>query len=190
MKVYAALAVLALAGCTAETPTPPSATSHVEVVDHSLAAFGGRLLGTDRGEWIGRLVFEAQDGTRYTLLGQNVLGIVRNSSGVYVFTGLAHLGSNEGFIYHVAPAPGGHVTASLLGRLPGTPSNIVQDAQQVTSFLVSAGQFDSTGREVFRCLRLVGEQVQPGHACLPPRRLGSNNSSKPTPLRGAAKFRC
>ncbi|MFC0682874.1 hypothetical protein ACFFGH_34005 [Lysobacter korlensis] len=143
-------------------------------------------MGTDRGEWIGRLVFEAQDRTRQTVLSQNVAGIVRNPSGVYAFTGLAHLGTYEGFIYRVAPASDGRVTANLLGRLPGTPSNLVQDAQHVTNFLVSTGQLDSAGREVFRCLRLVRESVQPGHACLPPRRLGSNNSSKPTPLRGAA----
>jgi hypothetical protein len=186
MKVCAALLSLLLVGCAADVADTPTVAPRATEPDHSLSAFGGRLLGTDRGEWIGQLVFERPNGKQETLLRENVIGIIRNPSGVYVFTGLAHMGGNDGFIYRVAPSSAGHINITLLGRLPGVPSNITQDPQQVVSFLVSTGLFDSAGREVLQCLRLIGEQVEPGHACLPPRKLGSNNSSKPNLLRRSA----
>ena len=92
--------------------SPQSSTANVPAPEprshpaHSLDAFGGRLIGTDRGEWIGRLQFEDPAGGVRTILEKNVLGIVKNKDGVFVFTGLDHLDA------HDSPDQGGLATAA------------------------------------------------------------------------------
>ena len=144
---------------------PPGAV----VPDYSLDAFGGHLFGTNHGEWIGELMFrDSDDGSLVTVLSENVHGIVQNPDGVFVFTGLAHLSLNEGYIYAIARRPDGQVIASRLGRLPGAPSRVSQAKPNgATSFLVYSGY--SNARRVFECYQLVGSVVSRGHDCLPPK---------------------
>jgi hypothetical protein len=160
--------ILVLGACTAE-PGVPDAPKPKEVVpDYSLDAFGGHLLGTDRGEWIGELMFQNADGDLETILKENVLGIVKNAEGVFAFTGLAHMGTNEGYIYAISRTSEGHIAASRMGRLPGTPSRVAQlQPNGATSFLVFSGF--SQGRQLFECYQLVGKIVSRGQTCLPPK---------------------
>ena len=88
MRPLLLTAMLVLSGCSVEQPTPIQAPE-VIVPDYSLDAFGGHLLGTDRGEWIGKLMFQDADGNLTTLLNENVHGIVENADGIFAFTGLA-----------------------------------------------------------------------------------------------------
>jgi hypothetical protein len=154
------------------------------VPDHALAAFGGQLFGTDRGEWIGKVVFQDAAGNLQTLLNENVHGIVRNSAGIFVFTGLAHMGTNEGYIYTVALSANQQVQTALLGRLPGAPSQVSQKADGSITFLVFTGT--SANRRAYECYSLTGKTVSRSYDCLPPKALGANNSFKPKPLRGSA----
>jgi hypothetical protein len=159
--------ILVLCSCSADQSTPAQALEIV-VPDYSLDVFGGRLLGTDRGEWIGKLMFQDADGNLETILNENVHGIVKNSDGVFVFTGLAHLGANEGYIFTIARKPDGPVTASRLGRLPGAPTRINQPQPDgATSFLVHSGF--SGNRPLLECYQLIGNTVSRGHDCLPPK---------------------
>ena len=138
-----------------------------ETADNSLAAFSGHLLGTDRGEWVGKLMFQDAHGNLVTLLNENVHGIVKNSEGIFVFTGLAHMSLNDGEIFTVARTPDGKLTTSSLGHLPGAPSRVRQrEPGGATSFLVYSG-FRGDQR-LFNCYQLIGKVVSRGQDCLPP----------------------
>jgi hypothetical protein len=159
--------MLVLYGCSAEQRAFAKA-SEILVPDYSLDAFGGHLLGTDRGEWIGKLMFQDADGNLSTILAENVHGIVKNPDGIFVFTGLAHLSLNEGYIYALTREPDGRVLASRLGRLPGAPTRVSQlQPEGTTSFLVYSGF--SNDRPLFECYQLQGKIVSRAQDCLPPK---------------------
>ena len=166
MRLVPFALLLACAGCSPEPPARQAApVQRTEVIDHALPAFGGELLGTDRGEWIGKLMFRDADGDVRTLLDENVRGIVRTSAGIFIFTGLAHLRTNEGFIHRVTLAESGEVKTTLLGRLPGEPAQVTQNADGSAVFLVYAGF--SGDRRLFECYSLAGEIVSRSQDCLP-----------------------
>lgn len=136
------------------------------VVDYSLPAFDGKLLGTDEGEWIGSLMHQDETGKIHALLNENVHGIIRNNAGIFVFTGLSHLGTNEGYIYAVAQGRDGSINTRLLGRLPGAPSKVRQLPDGSTSFLVHVGYKDDG--QHFECYSLNGDVVSRSLDCSPP----------------------
>jgi len=90
----------------------------------TLSAFDGELLGSDRGEWGGELVFRDRIGAVHRLINRDVRGIVRMPFGIVVFTGLAHMGSSTGGIYSVARRTDGAVAATLIHDLRGAPEAI------------------------------------------------------------------
>ncbi|MGN2251372.1 hypothetical protein ACFWZ1_14975 [Frateuria sp. GZRe14] len=92
--------------------------------DHVVDAWGGQLLGSDRGEWGGELVFRDAKGTIHPLLKHNVQGIVPMPFGMVVFTGLAHMGQSAGAIYRVIRRADGSVAPELLHQLRGAPGSI------------------------------------------------------------------
>jgi hypothetical protein len=65
---------------------------------HKLAAFDGLLLGFDGGEWGGALIFLGKQGRATKVYDSNIRGIVTAGHRILVFSGLAHMGSNEGKI--------------------------------------------------------------------------------------------
>ena len=101
---------------------------HVKTISvepkHVLAAFGGHLLGGDRGEWGGELVFRDRDAVNHLLLNQDVRAIILMPFGVVVFTGLAHMGFSNGAMYVVRLDTAQLPHASLLHGLSGAPSDI------------------------------------------------------------------
>ena len=179
------IALCIACGCS-KSPAPVPAASRTDVTkpDHVLPAFGGMLLGTDRGEWIGELAFQGSDGSFETVLKENVHGIVRNDSGVFVFTGLRHIHTNSGFIYTVTATSNNDIIATRLGRLPGAPSDVVRLPDGATTFLVHSGRLDAKGRPIADCYELRGKVVNRSSSCPPPMPQGANNSFKPSPLRG------
>ena len=184
MRSLLLTAMLMLCGCSAEQPAPKPIREHrVVVPDHSLDAFGGRLYGTNRGEWIGQLTFQDADGDLETVLNENVHGIVENPEGIFVFTGLAHLSANEGYIYILTRAAEGPVVATPLGRLPGAPKGVAQlQRGGATYFLVRSGHHRN-GDALFECYRLVGKIVDHGNDCLPPKRPGRYTSRLAEPAK-------
>lgn len=78
----------------------------VERAPEHAAAFGtGVLIGGDRGEWGGELLFRDASGKDTKLLDENVVGIRVLGMTAYVFTGLSHLGSRSGGMYSVQFEP-------------------------------------------------------------------------------------
>ncbi len=101
------------------------------------------------------------------MLNENVHGIVKNSAGIFVFTGLAHLGNNEGYIYMVALGANEQVQTTLLGRLPGAPTQVSPKGDGSTTFLVYSGF--SNNRPLYECYSLTGRMVSRAYDCLPPK---------------------
>jgi hypothetical protein len=143
----------------------------------------GLLMGSNRGEWGGELVYRNRQGRDETLLTENVQGIFVSDSRALVFTGLAHMGINEGAVYRVVP--GRPPVARLVHRLIGEPRNIAQTANGFRfQFQLFEGRTASgEAIRVTRCYSLNQALALMEVACPEVR---PNNSSKPTPLRGAA----
>jgi len=85
---------------------------------------GGRLIGTDHGEWGGELGF-VDEKTTQTVIDENVRAIVQRGSRIFVMTGLDHGGLNRGFIWEVTRSDDGKWSARRLWRLPGMPYEVV-----------------------------------------------------------------
>jgi len=114
--------------CPAETIGLGETGTHVhrfiQKAEYTFAAFGGELLGADRGEWGGELVFRDASGTVHPVLQRNVHGIVRMPFGVVVFTGLAHMGQSAGDIFRIEKRNDGAVTATRMHSLRGAPGDV------------------------------------------------------------------
>ena len=63
----------------------------------------GRLIGVDRGEWGGRLVFipHRNDGKVIHIKNGNIKSILKFKDKLYFFEGLAHLTQNGGALYQL-----------------------------------------------------------------------------------------
>lgn len=85
---------------------------------------GGKLIGTDHGEWGGELGF-IDEKTVQTVIDENVLAIVRRDSRIFAVTGLDHGGLNRGYIWEAMQSGDGRWMARRLWRLPGTPYEVV-----------------------------------------------------------------
>ncbi len=91
----------------------------------------GFLLGADRGEWGGELVFTDRASTTVHVIEDNVRGIHRMPFGILAITGLAHLMLNHGMIYLVEVPASGKPKATKWKSLPGAPrqSGIMADGR-------------------------------------------------------------
>jgi len=122
---------------------------HVKVIqaipDYALPAYGGLLLGGDRGEWGGELVFRKQNESIQPVLEKNVHGIFQMPFGIVVFTGLAHMGINEGSIYRVSSSSNGTISVTVLHDLPGAPSDVFRTTANDLVFRVISGKFEKQG---------------------------------------------
>jgi outer membrane protein assembly factor BamB len=65
--------------------------------DYIFEVNNGNLIGTNHGEWGGKLIYK-DEKTEYTILEENICGIINYNNEIYVLTGLSHLGIFEGKI--------------------------------------------------------------------------------------------
>ncbi|MGS1077698.1 hypothetical protein [Pseudoxanthomonas beigongshangi] len=154
--------LIALGGaCDARGPEgqPDAPAPRITDADYRTPVFGGKLLGTDRGEFIGQLVFENSDGNQTELLDKNVLGMVKTKEGVFVFTGLRHMGTNEGAIYHVSQNADTNARATLLTRLPGAPSRVQSHPDGSATFLIYRGY--AGDHPHYECYFMEGRDISP-----------------------------
>lgn len=67
--------------------------------EHAANFANGILLGGNRGEWGGELIFRDRKGKDRKILNENIISITVSSKEAFVLTGLSHLGSNFGALY-------------------------------------------------------------------------------------------
>lgn len=91
-----------------------------QVPSTALRVPGGWLLGSDRGEWGGELVFFGEPGQQHELLQDNVEDIFRFGDSYVAVVGIAHLGGNRGALISVEQTAAGW-KASTWRILPGAP---------------------------------------------------------------------
>jgi hypothetical protein len=160
---------------------------HVEpikqVPEHAVRFGSGVLMGSDRGEWGGELVYRSSRGEDTILLAQNVQGIYIRGRDALVFTGLAHMGMNDGAVYRVQT--GARPKIRLVHKLIASPGEIVEVGSGFRTKMRMFEQPDPSQRpvRVIRCYNLDGKLSLAETACA---ELRPNNSSRPTRLRGAA----
>jgi len=135
---------------------------HVRSIDvyalYQLAAIGGELMGDDRGEWGGELMFRDPRGGIHKVLGKNVHGIYAMPFGVVAFTGLAHLSRNVGEVYLVSPAKDGSIAATPFRTLTGAPFEVVRAVSGELVFKVYSGRFEKKGdhyESILDCYRMT-----------------------------------
>jgi hypothetical protein len=90
----------------------------------AVQAFGGWLLGSNRGEWGGELAFKSPDGPVIILAEDNIVEIIRMPSTFVAVAGLAHLSMSEGAIYEISANDRGVPRAERRHVLPGAPGSI------------------------------------------------------------------
>lgn len=90
----------------------------------------GWLLGSDRGEWGGSLVFKSNSGEQQNIIDDNIEDIYKFSYGYIVTAGLGHMGLSRGSIYLVTIENGKYI-AEKLHSLVAPPK---------TSWLTSSGE--------------------------------------------------
>lgn len=112
---------------------PASAYSyHVQQVDD------GWLIGSDGGEWGGELSWFNLDGSKKKgLINENVRGLVKSSTGIFVVTGLNHLAISMGKIFHIEKREDGNWETKLLVDFRERPHTFTQESTD--SLLVVAG---------------------------------------------------
>jgi len=107
--------------------------------DHGIKVSDGWLLGSDKGEWGGDLIFVGDDWKPIVVINDNISGIYKTPIGISVVTGVTHLGINYGYIYIVENSDGNWVAREI--------ANIYGDAflveQQVDGSLLLANDFGS-----------------------------------------------
>jgi HEAT repeat protein len=86
----------------------------------ALQVEGGWLLGADRGEWGGELVFVGAHGEQ-TIVSGNIRQLGRLGSRIIALGGLAHLTLNRGLVYELARDGRGKWSARPWRVLPGAP---------------------------------------------------------------------
>ena len=96
-------------------------THHRQVPGAALRVTDGWLLGGDRGEWGGELVFVDGAGRSTTLVDDNIDGLARLGARVVAIGGLAHLMGNRGLAYEAVHDAKGRWTAHPWRVLPGAP---------------------------------------------------------------------
>lgn len=92
-----------------------------EAKEANLNVQGGRLVGTNHGEFGGELHFvDGATKREQLVLKDNIMGIFQLGSRLVAVGGLAHLMANEGTVYEIK-REGDHYSANVWRHLPGAP---------------------------------------------------------------------
>ncbi|HEX4859823.1 MAG TPA: hypothetical protein VFV07_01215 [Rhizomicrobium sp.] len=107
----------------------------------TIALGKGRLEGIDRGEWGGELDWIAPDGSRTTLLKDDIHGLVPIASGILVLAGLDHLGISRGSLYLVAPSDGAPAPPREIAKLAASADTYAVASDGSVLVLTSEGLY-------------------------------------------------
>lgn len=99
---------------------------------------GGRLVGMDRGEWIGRLLFRGLDGQEFKIADGNVKGILPWDDGVIVLFGLTHRNVDSGHAMFFKEEAG-RWWSKFIGDLGGAPRAVTVIDDKTIAVLAGHG---------------------------------------------------
>jgi hypothetical protein len=144
--------------------------------EHAVRLGNGILLGGDRGEWGGELVFRDSNGKDKTLLNENVVSVKVIEQNAYVFTGLSHLGSSFGAMYVVNSSsdPDG-LKPRLLLKLDAPPTDVSFDENSAFRLRFGGAETSTSdgmgdaNKAKYRCFSFQGGQEPIELACDEPR---------------------
>lgn len=92
----------------------------------------GWLIGSDAGEWGGKLFWFDGDGNRkIELLQDNIRGIAEINGEAFILSGMAHLGIDEGKIHKLTKDQKGNLKTRLLIDLKTQPQTFVVENNQL-----------------------------------------------------------
>ncbi len=115
--------------------TEENMVEHVEYVrqvpELARRVDSGWLVGSDRGEWGGELVYVRADGESTVLYHENIEDIFPLGDSLVATSGVAHLGLNRGVLLRIDEAEAGVYSVNPWKRLPGAP---------YSSWLIEGGQ--------------------------------------------------
>ena len=104
---------------------------NVEVIDETpvvaVQVGEGWLLGSDRGEWGGALIYRSPEGKDTTLIKDNIEDVYKFPFGYVVTTGLSHMGLNDGSIYVVTNENGEFKAEKLHGLVSAPKTSWILD---------------------------------------------------------------
>ena len=96
--------------------------TEIDVVpDVALRVSNGWIVGNDRGEWGGELMYLDSEGNNYMILNENVQDVHRLGTKLIVIAGLAHLFTNNGIIWILSQDGESIWQAKPWRALPGAP---------------------------------------------------------------------
>lgn len=107
--------------------TPQNSVEHREELTQipamALRVADGWIVGSNRGEWGGELVFISDSGDQQIIADTNAEDVHLLGDRVVAVTGLAHLGISEGDILRISRSESGIWTSASWRRLPGAPQS-------------------------------------------------------------------
>lgn len=151
-------------------PRPDPSQARKVVIEPTIGrpAFGGHILGSNRGEWGGELAFRHPNGRTEVLLHEPVEAIESFAGRQLAFVGLAHLGLNEGAIYEVKVDRSGGIAVELVSELPGAPLYSGRGDGGQLLFLTASGRFERNGLRaipIFDCHSLADDLIVRTESC-------------------------
>ena len=87
------------------------------------------LISVNKGEWGGHLSVVGSDGNEHILIRDNIVQLVQEQDELFVFTGLAHMGSAQGAIYKIT-GNREDVSAEKVTLLPGAPQVVTVERNE------------------------------------------------------------
>ncbi len=91
----------------------------------------GWLIGSDAGEWGGKLFWFSKNGTKkIELLEDNIRGIAKIDGGIFILSGMSHLGIDEGKIYKLAKNDTDNFKTQLISDLKTQPQTFIKENDQ------------------------------------------------------------
>jgi hypothetical protein len=166
------IVMLTLLGCrnAEHADDVPRGRSPLDVYQIQVPAFGGYLLGSDHGEWGGRLSFLYENGQRVVLLDKNVVGIHRLPFGYAVVTGFWHGTRDEGELLLVTHKRQDQLSVDRLMLLPHAAYKSWQRPDGSLDIAMFTGQFNDDGPEgapIFSCIHYALDRMVQPTVCPP-----------------------
>ena len=127
-----------------------------------IPAYGGLILGSDRGEWGGELAFRGPDGNVQVFLHEPVEAIEEISGNYLAFVGLAHLSANRGSLYRVIRDETEGAKIELFSKLSGAPIYVTRGRNDEVLFLTHSDRFKRKGLRaipIFDCHSIEDDLV-------------------------------